>query len=142
MKGIPPRYSITGDTALAILNQVFARANQHGKAIFVAVVDGSGELCGLLAHDEAPAICRRISQDKAYTAYATRMNTTTWKNYVYSTPVEERELMLRQERYIAASGGCPILIVGRVAGAVGVSGAGQDLDEELAAFGAALAVGI
>src|SRR5690606_5027506 len=120
MKGITPRYSITGETALVILNQVFAKAKEHGKAIFVAVVDGSGELCGRLAHDEAPVICLRISQDKAHTAYATRMNTSTWKSYVYSTPVEERELMLRQERYIAAAGGCPILVDGRVAGAVGV----------------------
>jgi uncharacterized protein GlcG (DUF336 family) len=141
MKGIKRSYGITATATLDILNQVHARANQHGKAIFVAVVDGSGELCGLLAHDDAPSICRKISQDKAYTAYATRMKTSSWKSYVYATPVEERELMLRQERYIAAAGGCPVLIDGCVAGAVGVSGAGQELDEELAAFGAALAAG-
>lgn len=142
MEGVTPRYSITGDTALAILNRVFARAKEYGKPIFVAVVDGTGELCGLLAHHDAPAICRRISQDKAYTAFATRMRTSSWKSYVYGAPTEERELMLRQDRFIAASGGCPILVDGEVAGAVGVSGAGQDLDEELAAFGAALAAGL
>jgi uncharacterized protein GlcG (DUF336 family) len=50
--------------------------------------------------------------------------------------------MLSQPRYIAASGGCPILVDGEAAGAVGVSGAGQQEDEDLAAFGAALALAL
>lgn len=140
MQGIETRYSITGATALRILNGVYERALADGKAVFIAVVDGSGALTGLLAHEKVPAICRQICQDKAYTAYATRMSTALWKSYVYSTPPEERELMLRQPRYIAAAGGIPIVIDGVVAGAVGVSGAGQQEDEDLAAFGAALAV--
>jgi|GEM_PF-4297259 len=131
--------TITGAAAQAILTQVYERACASGKPIFVAVVNGAGELVGLLAHEDAPGICRRIAQDKAYTAFATRMRTSVWKSYVYGSPAEERELMLRQERYIAAAGGCPIIVEGCVAGAVGVSGAGQEDDEALAEFGAALA---
>lgn len=138
MTDIEQRYSITGATALRILDRVFAQANADGKAIFVAVVDGTGALVGLLGHEKVPAICRQICQDKAFTAYATRMNTSQWKAYVYSTPPEERDLMLRQAGYIAASGGCPIVVDGIVAGAVGVSGAGQQEDEDLAALGASL----
>lgn len=139
MAGYKTAYNITGAAALTIMTQVFEQAQTDGKAIFVAVVDTAGSLVGLLAHEDAPAICRRIAQDKAYTACATRMKTSVWKSYVYGCPAEERELMLRQERYIAASGGCPIIIDGCVAGAVGVSGAGQDADEALAELGAALA---
>jgi glc operon protein GlcG len=138
MSDVDKRYSITGAAALRILNRVFEQANAGGKAIFVAVVDGTGALVGLLAHEKVPAICRQICQDKAFTAYATKMKTSAWKAYVYSTPQEERDLMLRQPGYIAASGGCPIIIDGVVAGAVGVSGAGQQEDEDLAALGAAL----
>jgi uncharacterized protein GlcG (DUF336 family) len=135
---IDKRYSITGAAALRILNRIYEQASADGKAVFIAVVDGTGALIGLLAHEKVPAICRQICQDKAFTAYATRMKTSVWKAYVYSTPPEERDLMLRQPGYIAASGGWPIMIDGVVAGAVGVSGAGQQEDEDLAALGASL----
>lgn len=138
MADIDKRYSITGAAALRILNRVFEQASADGKAVFIAVVDGAGTLVGLLAHEKVPAICRQICQDKAFTAHATRMKTSAWKAYVYSTPPEERDLMLRQPGYIAASGGCPIVIDGVVAGAVGVSGAGQQEDEDLAVLGASL----
>ena len=140
MSAFQPGRNITGAAVLAILNRVFEQANADGKRIFVAVVDNAGNLAGLLAHEGTPAICRQISQDKAFTAYATRSKTSAWKAYVYSTPIEERELMLRQPRYIAASGGCPIIVDGQVAGAVGVSGAGQQEDEDLAALGVRVAL--
>jgi glc operon protein GlcG len=142
MTGIDTRYSITGAKALEILTRIYEKANAMGKPVFIAVVDGSGALMGLLAHEKVPAICRQICQDKAFTAHATRMKTSLWKSYVYSTPQEERDLMLRQPGYIAASGGCPILVNGVVAGAVGVSGAGQQEDEDLAEFGAGLAAAL
>lgn len=142
MNGIKPGCSINSAAVQAILNGVAAKASADGKNIFVAVVDGCGELVGLLAHDNVPGLCRRIAQDKAYTAYATKMKTSMWKAYVFGAPEEERHLMLSQERYIAASGGCPILVDGQIAGAVGVSGAGQGEDEDLAAFGATLALAL
>lgn len=140
MKGIEVRHTITGAAVQAILNGVFDQANADGKAIFMAVVDGTGQLVGLLAHQAVPAICRQICQDKAYTAFATKMKTSAWKAFVFSSPEEERHLMLQQPHYIAASGGCPILVDGQVAGAVGVSGAGQREDEELAELGAQIAL--
>lgn len=130
--------SITGAMAARILHHVFERAQADGMAIFVSVVDGSGALIGMLAHEDAPAICRQISQDKAYTAYTTGRKTSAWKAYVLSAPEEERHLMLSQPRYIAAAGGSPILVDGMIAGAVGVSGAGQQEDEDLADLGASL----
>lgn len=142
MTGVEKRYSITGAAVQQILNKVFDQANADGKAIFVAVVDGTGALAGLLAHEKCPAICRQISQDKAYTAFASRMNTKAWKAYVLGAPEEERHLMLNQPRYIAASGGVPIIVDGIVAGGVGVSGAGQQEDEDLAALGASLVAGM
>ena len=142
MNGIDQRYSITGAAALAIVTRVYEQASADGKAMFVAVVDGAGELIGFLGHEKVPAICRQISQDKAYTAYAARMKTSAWKAFVLSSPDEERQLMMAQPRYIAAAGGCPIFVDGIVAGAVGVSGAGQQEDEDLAELGAAVVAGL
>jgi uncharacterized protein GlcG (DUF336 family) len=47
-------------------------------------------------------------------------------------------VMLNQPGFIAASGGAPIVIDDVIAGGIGVSGAGQQEDEDLADFGASL----
>jgi uncharacterized protein GlcG (DUF336 family) len=79
-----------------------------------------------------------VAEDKAYTAFATRMKTAKWKAYVYSVLEDDRQVMMSQPGFIAASGGAPILVDGIVAGGIGVSGAGQQEDEDLADYGAAL----
>jgi|JI10StandDraft_1071094.scaffolds.fasta_scaffold382906_2 glc operon protein GlcG len=142
MSGVEKRYSITGAAVQKILNTMYDQACKDGKSVFIAVVDGTGEIMGLIAHEKTPAICRQISQDKAYTAFVSRMKTSAWKSYVFSTPEEERHLMLTRPRFIAASGGAPIVVDGLVAGGIGVSGASQDYDEYLADLGAALVAGM
>lgn len=138
MAGFEARYSITGDAALSIMTKVYEAAVAQGKAVYIAVVDGAGELVGLLGHESCPVMCRKVAQDKAYTAFATRMKTAKWKAYVYSCPEDDKQVMLSQPGFIAASGGAPILVDGVVAGGIGVSGAGQKEDEDLADYGAAL----
>jgi glc operon protein GlcG len=138
MAGVEQRYSITGDAALRIMTKVYERANEMGKAVYIAVTDGAGGLVGLLGHEKCPVMCRQVAQDKAYTAYATRMKTGKWKAYVYSVPEDDRQVMMSQPGFIAASGGAPIMVDGLVAGGIGVSGAGQQEDEDLADYGAAL----
>jgi uncharacterized protein GlcG (DUF336 family) len=138
MAGLEQRYSITGEAALKIMAKVYEGAAAQGKAVYVAVVDGTGGLVGLLGHEKCPVMCRKVAQDKAYTAFATRMKTSIWKAYVYSVPEDDRQVMMSQPGFIAASGGAPIVVDGIVAGGIGVSGAGQQEDEELADYGAAL----
>lgn len=138
MAGVEKRYSITGDAALKIMAAVYERANGMGKAVYIAVTDGTGGLVGLLGHEKCPVMCRQVCQDKAYTAFATRMKTSKWKGYVYSTPEDDRQVMMSQPGFIAASGGAPIMFDGIVAGGIGVSGAGQQEDEYLADYGASL----
>ena len=139
MAGVGKRYSITGDAALKIMTRVYERAAQIGKAaVYIAIVDGTGGLVGLLGHEKCPVMCRKVAQDKAYTAFATRMRTAQWKAYVYSCGEDDKQVMITQPGFIAASGGAPIMVDGLVAGAIAVSGAGQKEDEELADYGAAL----
>ena len=140
MAGVEKRYSITGDAALRIMTKVYERANGMGKAVYIAVTDGTGGLVGLLGHEKCPVMCRKVAQDKAYTAYATRMKTAKWKAYVYSCPEDDKQVMISQPGFIAASGGAPFVVDGIVAGGIGVSGAGQQEDEDLADYGAALVV--
>jgi uncharacterized protein GlcG (DUF336 family) len=138
MAGAEKRYSITGEAALRVMTRVFEKANAMDKAVYVAVADGTGGLIGLLGHEKCPVMCRKVAQDKAYTAFATRMKTAKWKAYVYSCGEDDKYVMLNQPGFIAASGGAPILVDGIVAGSIGVSGAGQQEDEDLADYGASL----
>src|SRR5579864_8402356 len=138
MAGVEKRLSVTGDAALHIMTKIYERANDMGKAVYIAVTDGTGGLVGLVGHEKCPVMCRKVAQDKAYTAFATRMKTARWKAYVYSCPEDDKQVMISQPGFIAASGGAPIVIDGIVAGAVAVSGAGQKEDEDLADFGASL----
>ncbi|HTJ63789.1 MAG TPA: heme-binding protein [Alphaproteobacteria bacterium] len=138
MAGYEKRASITGDAALTIMTRVFEKANAMDKAVYIAVTDGTGGLVGLLGHEKCPVMCRKVAQDKAYTAFATRMKTAQWKAYVYSCGEDDKYVMLNQPGFIAASGGAPILVDGIVAGGIGVSGAGQQEDEDLADYGASL----
>jgi uncharacterized protein GlcG (DUF336 family) len=142
MTGYVKSVRLTSAAVKAILNRVHDQATADGRRIYVAVVDHTGQLVGLLAHESTPPICRQIAEDKAYTAFATRNRTSVWKKFVYSSPEEERNLMLSQPRYIAASGGAPIMVEGEVAGGVGVSGASQDVDEVLADLGAQVPLGL
>ena len=138
MAGVEKRLSVTGDAALHIMTKVYERANAMGKAVYIAIADGTGGIVGLLGHEKCPVMCRQVCQDKAYTAFATRMKTAQWKAYVYSCSEDDKQVMISQPGFIAASGGAPIMVDGIVAGGIGVSGAGQKEDEELADYGAAL----
>lgn len=138
MAGVEKRLSVTGSAVLHIMTKVYERANEMGKAVYIAVTDGTGGLVGLLGHEKCPIMCRKVAQDKAYTAFATRMKTAQWKAYVYSCPEDDKQVMISQPGFIAASGGAPIMVDGIVAGGIGISGAGQKEDEEFADYGAAL----
>src|ERR1700720_1013232 len=109
MAGVEKGYKITGVAALNIMTKVYERANAMGKAVYIAVTDGTGGLVGLLGHEKCPVMCRQVCQDKAYTAFATRMKTGKWKAYVYSCAEDDKQVMLSQPGFIAASGGAPIM---------------------------------
>jgi hypothetical protein len=54
MADVEKRYSITGDAALKIMNAVYERANAMGKAVYIAVTDGTGGLGRATGPREVP----------------------------------------------------------------------------------------
>ena len=60
------------------------------------------------------------------------MPTEQWTAYAESIPAEETKIIARLEGYIAARGGLPVIESGQVLGGIGVSGADQDRDEDVA----------
>ena len=107
------------------------RAEKAGKAVCIAVSDPHGELLAFLRMDGCQLPSINIAQNKAYTAARER------------TPSGEIGARMRASgqpmtnygdlRYVAWSGGLPIVHEGKVVGAIGVSGLSEKEDVELAA---------
>ncbi len=124
------RPTLTAEAVLGLLQGGMGRAAEMGKAVYVAVMDSTGRLVGLVGSEKAPPICAAVAQQKAYTAVSMRMATEAFVKMLEAVP-HERDIFLGQG-YIAAAGGLPVTVDGQVAGAVAVSGAGQAEDAECA----------
>lgn len=130
-----PRATLTAEAVMGLMRGALDHAASLGKHVYVAVMDSSARLVGLIGSEAAPQICAAVAQQKAYTAVAMRMSSADFKAMLETVP-DERDIFLGQG-YIAAAGGVPVVVDGLVAGAVGVSGAGQA--EDAACAQAALA---
>jgi glc operon protein GlcG len=130
-----PRATLTVEAVMAVLQGALDHARRLDKAVYVAVMDSSARLVGLVGSEAAPQICASVAQQKAYTAVAMRMPTTAFVAMLEKVP-HERDIFLGQG-YIAAAGGLPVVVDGMVAGSIGVSGAGQGEDEACAQAGLA-----
>ena len=60
------------------------------------------------------------------------MSTLEWKQYVDSIPADELKIIDKVEGYIAADGGYPIFEGELLLGGIGVSGADQERDADVA----------
>ena len=125
-----------------LVDAAASRARELEIDVHIAVMDSSAELVGWLSFEGTPRIAATTARHKAFTAVQTGMATAQWKAYVESIPAEERKIIDGIEGYIAAAGGVPILEQGILLGAIGVSGATQETDEDCArAAVAALGLG-
>lgn len=111
------------------------RAETLGKQVVIAIVDGGGTLMLLHAMPNAFIASRQIAQDKAYTAVSLKMPThvalaeSRGGTLDGLTPTDSNKLML-------LGGGEPLVIQGKVAGGLGVSGGTAEEDIAFARFGA------
>ena len=116
---------------------VQAEMARRGKVGVIAVADAHGELIGLLRVDGAPLASVGIATNKAWTAARERKPTR-------QIGMESRDPQTAFDiayygdmRYLGWGGGVPVMLDGKVVGAVAVSGITEDEDVALAQFGAA-----
>jgi glc operon protein GlcG len=110
-----------------------ADAQARGVGVVIAVVDSSGTLIELTRMDTAQVASVNVGIGKARTAA------------IYRRPSRDFEEQIRSGRIAALAladatplqGGVPVLVDGRVVGAVGVSGDTPQVDEAIAIAGAA-----
>jgi uncharacterized protein GlcG (DUF336 family) len=110
-------------------------ASAIGVRINVSVLDGGGNPLAFLRMPGAPLHSIGISEDKAYTAVSFGMPTSAWEGALQGQSDALRQGLPLRPRFVMFGGGVPILADGMVAGAIGVSGASEQQDEECAMAG-------
>ena len=127
-----PRATLTTDAIQAMLNAGIARAKELSVKVHITIMDSSANLAGFISFDGAPRIAATTANRKAFTAVNTGMPTHQWEGFVNQMPPSEVKIIDSMPDYIAAMGGYPVLKDGIVLGGIGVSGANQEIDGDIA----------
>ena len=123
---------LTLAAARQIVAAAEAEATKRGLGVVIVVVDDAGTIIELTRMDAAQVASVNVGIGKARTAA------------IYRRPSRVFEEQIRDGRVAALAladatplqGGVPVMINGRVVGAVGVSGDSPQVDEEVALAGA------
>jgi len=127
-----PRATLSVEAIQRMLDAAVARSRELGIRVHIAIMDASAELAGWISFDGAPRLAAHTARGKAFTAVHTGMSTRKWGDYVASIPAEEQQIIHGIGGYIGADGGFPVISGGMVLGGIGVSGASQALDADVA----------
>jgi uncharacterized protein GlcG (DUF336 family) len=127
------RKVITLDGAKAILAAAEAEAVKNKWTVAIAVVDESGNLIAFHKVDETQVGSIDIAIGKARTAARMKRPTKALEDAVAGG----RTVMLALDGVTPLEGGVPVMLDGRVIGAVGVSGVTSQQDAQVAQAGAA-----
>jgi uncharacterized protein GlcG (DUF336 family) len=125
--------AISQEAAELLIRTSIETAQSIGLRISVCVVDPAGRLKSFSSMDDAPAISHETCIKKAKTAVGFGIPTgKTWHDFIKNDPI----LLMGAEHlpdFILLGGGSPIMIQGKLAGAIGVSGGHYAQDEKCVA---------
>jgi glc operon protein GlcG len=130
---LPTKKILTLDAAKRVAAAAEAEARKRGATVVIVVVDDGGHLLLLERLDDTQVASVEVGIGKARTAA------------VFRRPSKEFEDQIRNGRVAALAlpgatplqGGVPLVVDGKVLGAIGVSGNTPQEDEDIAKFGAA-----
>ena len=124
---------ISTEAARTMAQAAEQEAVKNGWKVSIAVVDANGALIHFQRMNDVSPASVDISQAKARTAARFRRPT----KMLEETITAGRTVMLGIEGMLAMEGGVPVIVDGKVIGAVGVSGATSAQDAQMAAAGVA-----
>jgi glc operon protein GlcG len=133
---LPTKQVLTLDVAKKIAAAAEAEAKKRGATVVIAVVDDGGYLLVLERLDDTQVASVDVGVAKARTAAIFRRPSKVFEDQVKNGRVSALAL----PGAVALQGGVPIVIDGKVIGAVGVSGNSPQEDEDIAKVGADYAV--
>jgi glc operon protein GlcG len=127
--------NITLAQAKGVLAAAEAEAVKQNFTVAIAVVDTAGNLVTFSKGDNTQIASVNVSQGKAYTAVGFKRPTKALQDTLAAGGVGLRTLTL--EGVVAAEGGVPLVLDGKIVGAIGVSGMSSEQDGVVAAAGVA-----
>lgn len=131
---VAEKKTLTLDGAKQVAAAAAAEARRHDEGGAIAVVDDGGNLLYLERLDGTFAAGAAVAIGKARTAALFRKSTGAFEDIIKNG----RTAMVALSDFTPLQGGVPIEVGGAVVGAIGVSGAAnQQQDEALAIAGAA-----
>jgi uncharacterized protein GlcG (DUF336 family) len=125
---------ITADNAKKVAAAALAEARKNGWSMAAAVVDTSGDLVYFEKMDGTQAASVKIAVDKARSAARFKRPTKALQDVLAAGGDGLRILGLQDA--VPVEGGVPILMDGKIVGAVGMSGATSAQDGQCANAGA------
>jgi len=108
-----------------------AEATKNNWAMVITVVDDGGNIVYIGRMDGAPLGSIDVSQGKAHTALAFRRPSKAFQDLVDQNQAH----LVTLPHVTAVQGGLPIMLDGKVVGAIGVSGGTSAQDEQCAQAG-------
>ena len=133
---LPTKQILTLDTAKKIAAAAEAEAKKRNATVVIAVVDDGGHLLVLERLDDSQVGSVDVGIAKARTAAIFRRPSGVFEDQVKNGRISALAL----PGAVALKGGVPIIVEGKVVGAIGVSGNSPQEDEDIARVGADSAV--
>jgi glc operon protein GlcG len=127
--------SINGDTAKKVAAAALAEARKNKWTMAAAIVDPSGDLVYFEKLDGTQAASTLIAVDKARSAARFKRPTKALQDTLAGGGDGLR--MLALQGAVPVEGGLPLLMDGKIVGAIGLSGGTSQQDGQCAAAGAA-----
>jgi len=131
----PPPYGppIGIDNARKVMNAAEAEASKNNWAVVIAILDSGGNIVMLHRRDDVQLSSIDIAQGKAKTALYFKRPSKTLDDAIAGGGPGLRFLALKD--IVPLEGGIPIVLDGKIIGAVGVSGVLSSQDAQIARAG-------
>jgi glc operon protein GlcG len=131
---LPVKQVLTLDAAKKIVDAAEAEAVKRGATVVIAVVDDGGHLILLERLDDTQVASVEVAIGKARTAAIFRRPSKVFEDQVR----DGRVAAIALPGATPLQGGLPIIVNGKVIGAIGVSGNTPQEDEDIAKAGVAV----
>jgi uncharacterized protein GlcG (DUF336 family) len=128
---------ISLDQARKVMAAAEAEAKKNNWSMSIAIVDSGGHLMLFQRMDGSQFVGDPVARDKAWSAIAYKRPGKAFQDRLAKGGEEVRILALRGASPI--DGGEPIVVDGKLIGAIGVSGGAGDQDGQVSRAGAAAA---
>lgn len=132
----PPSYGapISLEQAKKAMAGAEAEARKHNWNVVITIVDSGGNVVMLQRLDDTQFGSIEVARQKAHTAVAFRRPTKAFQDLIAQGGVNLR--LLKLEGASPLEGGVPIVLGGKIIGAIGVSGVTSQQDAQIAQAGA------